>query len=91
MIEDQEKTMERDIGYISAKVESIQSQVDQQVSGLQEQIADLHAYIEGHMDKEDKKFTGIHRWQYGLIALVVLQWSGFTGPEALKVFIKILG
>lgn len=83
--------MERDIGYISAKVESIQNQVDQQVTGLQGQIEDLHSYVKGHMDREDKRFAGIHRWQYGLTALVILQWMGLTGPEAFKIFLKIVG
>jgi len=91
MTEDREKNMERDIGYISAKVESLQNQVDVQHGVVLGQVKDLHSYVAGHMDKEEKRFAGIHRWQYGLGAMIILQWTGMTGPEALKIFLKLIG
>ncbi len=79
-IEDRENKMQNDLGYMRAKIED-----------TDKTLGDLSNFVKEHMKAEEKRFGGIIRWQYGLTALIILQWIGFTGPEALKIFVKILG
>lgn len=68
----------------------VRSSMKAQIGYLTAKVEDLDEFIKDHMDREELKFSSIHKWMIGLTGAMVLQSAGLTLEQLFSLLVEIV-